>query len=308
MKHKPNAIVVCCTPNWLPYAACTLKSCVDQGGSRAADLYVICMGVTENDRKSFAAFLTRHIFSATLIAGALPEKLVKNSQKRFSAAAFLRLTLNEILAPDYQRVLYLDSDILALSSMASLFDVDLGGKPLAAVEDYQSFPGMFGSKRNHATDIGLPAGARYFNSGVLLFDWPQTQARKLLQQCVQRILALDASAKKLGFPDQDVMNLVFAGEWLRLPRVYNLISIVSDYFPERPVFRHFTMDNKPWHNVWVLGYGEYRETYKAMLTATPWESSVANRISRIAPIQSLKMLLRRADTRTSTRYLRHLES
>ena len=134
MKHKPNAIVVCCTPNWLPYAACTLKSCVDQGGSRVADLYVICMGVTERDRKSFAAFLARHCFSATLIDGELPEKLVKNSQKRFSAAAFLRLTLNEILAPDYQRVLYLDSDILALSPMASLFDIELGGKPLELPE------------------------------------------------------------------------------------------------------------------------------------------------------------------------------
>jgi lipopolysaccharide biosynthesis glycosyltransferase len=307
MKHKANAIVVCCTANWLPYAACTIKSCMDQGGA-IADLYVICMGLTDQHRQDFAAFLTRHNFSANLIDGVLPEKLVKNAQKRFSAAAFLRLTLNEILAADYQRVLYLDSDILALAPIAPLFEMDIGGKPLAAVEDYQSFPGRFGAKHNHASAIGLPPGARYFNSGVLLFDWPQTLARKLLQECVQRILALDKSAKKLGFPDQDVMNLVFAGEWLRLPRIYNLISIVSDYFPERPVFRHFTMDNKPWHAVWVLGYGEYRAQYKAMLAGTPWSSLIGERLTNIAPIQSLNMLRRRLSKRTRARYLHHLES
>ena len=307
MKQKPNAIVTCCTSNWLPYAACTLKSCIDQGGG-IADLYVICMGLTEKDRTNFAAFLTHHKFNATLLAGVLPDKLVKNAQKRFSAAAFLRLILNEILSHDYQRVLYLDSDILALAPMSSLFEIDLGEKPLAAVEDYQSFPGAFDATNNHARAIGLPPGARYFNSGMLLFDWQQVLSLKLLEECVNRILALDASAKKLGFPDQDVMNLVFQDKWLRLPLRYNLISIVSDYFPQTPVFRHFTMDNKPWHTVWVLGYGKYRDLYRTMFAHTPWSHLIGPRLTRFALIQSFNMLLRRANAITRGRFQKHLAS
>jgi len=305
---KLNAIVVCCTPSWLPAAACTLKSCADQGGAEVADFYVIAMGLTEQDKVDFQNFQTRHKFSATIIEGKLPQKLIDNAPKRFSAAAFLRLTLNEILDPTYKRVLYLDSDILALSPMAHIFTMDLGGKCLGAVEDYQSFPSIFGSWKDHARAIGLKTGERYFNSGVLLLDWPQILKLKLLQTCVERIMALPKSGGKLNFPDQDVMNLVFAGQWHRMSTRYNLISIVSDYFPENPIFRHFTMDHKPWGPVWVLGHQQARRLYQSMLKGSPWANKMGVAAKRIAPIESLGIFLRRADKATRERYRRHLES
>ncbi|HEY5364820.1 MAG TPA: glycosyltransferase family 8 protein [Aestuariivirga sp.] len=307
-KLKPNAIVVCCTPSWLPAAACTLKSCADQGGAEVADFYVIAMGLTEQDKVDFQNFQTRHKFSATIIEGKLPQKLIDNAPKRFSAAAFLRLTLNEILDPTYKRVLYLDSDILALSPMAHIFKMDLGGKCLGAVEDYQSFPSIFGSWKDHARAIGLKTGERYFNSGVLLIDWQQILKRKLLQTCLARIMALPKSGGKLNFPDQDVMNLVFAGQWHRMPTRYNLISIVSDYFPETPVFRHFTKDHKPWGKVWVLGHAQGRQLYQSMLKGSAWANKMGVRATRIAPFESLGIFLRRADKATRERYRRHLES
>ncbi|MDP8996501.1 MAG: glycosyltransferase family 8 protein [Pseudomonadota bacterium] len=308
IKLKPNAIVVCCTPSWLPAAACTLKSCADQGGAEVADFYVIAMGLSEQDKTNFQIFQSHHKFSATIIEGKLPQKLIDNAPKRFSAAAFLRLTLNEILDPTYVRVLYLDSDILALSPIAHIFKMDLGCKYLGAVEDYQSFPSVFGSWKDHARSIGLKPGERYFNSGVLLFDWPQIIKHKMLQACVERIMALPKSGGKLSFPDQDMMNLVFAGEWHRLPTRYNLISIVSDYFPEDPIFRHFTMDHKPWGPVWVLGHQQGRQLYQSMLKGSAWATKMGVPAKRIAPLESLRIFLRRADKATRERYRKHLES
>jgi lipopolysaccharide biosynthesis glycosyltransferase len=306
-KSKPNALVTCCTPNWLPLAACTLKSCVDQGAADLADLYVLALGLTDQHRAEFAAFLAKHKMHATLIEGALPEELIARAPKRFSAAAFLRLTLDQTLDPTYARVLYLDSDILALAPIAEALNYDLGGKPLGAVEDYQSFPTHTGGPAKHPQSIGLPAGARYFNSGVLLFDWPQILARKLLPECVERILALSASRKKLNFPDQDVMNLVFAGDWQRMPTRFNLISIVSDYFPEAPVFRHFTRDHKPWHKVRGIGYSDHHLLYQSMLMGTPWAQVVQAGRMRLAPFISLGNYLRSHDTKTRERYRKHLE-
>ena len=306
-RTKDNAIVVCCTPNWLPLAACTLKSCVDQGGAALADLYVIGIDLTEKDRAEFQAFTTHHNFPATLVDGILPQDLLEKAPKRFSAAAYLRLTLDQILDPTYDRVLYLDSDILALAPLAQVFNYDLGGQALGAVEDYQSFPTASGGHAKHPVAIGLPAGARYFNSGMLLFDWPKILQQKKLPECVDRILALGSSTKKLNFPDQDVMNLVFAGQWQRLPITFNLISIVSDYFTEPPVFRHFTRDHKPWHKVRGIGYSGFHKQYQAMLLGTPWASVTQSGLTRIAPLNALGNFMRRRDHKTRQRYLKHLQ-
>ena len=307
-KAKPYAIVTCCTPNWLPLAACTLKSCVDQGGADLADFYVVAIGVSDKDRVDFQAFLSKHKFAATLINGDLPSELINRASKRYSAAAFLRLTLDKILDPTYARVLYLDSDILALAPIAQVLNYDLRGKALGAVEDYQSFPTRTGTHAKHPASIGLPAGSRYFNSGVLLFDWPQTLALKKLPECLDRIQTLNASRKKMNFPDQDVMNLIYAGEWQRMPTRFNLISIVSDYFPATPVFRHFTRDHKPWQKVIGTGYAHYYKLYQAMLEGTPWASLVSARFSKIAPLIALGNHLRQRDHETRARYQKHLES
>ncbi len=306
-KTKPNAIVTCCTPSWLPLAACTLKSCFDQGGAELADFYVVAMGLTEKDRAEFQTFLTHHNFTATIIDGVLPQELIDRAPKRFSAAAFLRLTLDQMLDPTYQRVLYLDSDILALAPIAQVLNNELQGKLLGAVEDYQSFPKRSGGHARHPQSIGLPSGSRYFNSGVLLFDWPQILAQKKLPECVGRILGLSASGKKLSFPDQDVMNLVFANQWQRMPTRFNLISIVSDYFPETPVLRHFTRDHKPWHKVKGIGYSDYYQQYRAMLEGTPWAGMVQTGMIRLAPLISLGNYLRSRDGTTRERYRKHLE-
>ena len=307
-KTKPNAIVTCCTANWLHLAACTLKSCWDQGGGDLADFYIVALGISDKDRAEFQTFLSRHKFSATIIDGILPEELLDRAPKRFSAAAYLRLVMDKVLDPEYHRVLYLDSDILALGPIQEVLDYDLDGKLLGAVEDYQSFPTRSGGHALHPQSIGLPAGSRYFNSGVLLFDWPQTLARNKIRECLDRILALTLSKKKMSFPDQDVMNLVFAGEWQRMPTRFNLISIVSDYFPEKPVFRHFTRDHKPWHKVVGIGYSDFYLQYFSMLQGTPWVSQIETRFPSIAPIITLGNYLRQRDKKTRLRYQNYLES
>ena len=273
-----------------------------------ADFYVMAIGVSDKDRAEFQMFLSHHKFSATIIDGILPQKLIDRAPKRFSAAAYLRLVMDKVLDPEYQRVLYLDSDILALAPIQQVLNYNLQGKLLGAVEDYQSFPTRSGAHARHPRSIGLFADSRYFNSGVLLFDWPQTLARNKIAECLDRILALTLSNQKMSFPDQDVMNVVFAGEWQRMPARFNLISIVSDYFPQQTVFRHFTRDHKPWHKVIGIGYSGFYEQYLSMLKGTPWVSQIETGFPRFAPIITLGNFLRQRDSKTRLRYRNYLES
>ncbi|MDE2385519.1 MAG: glycosyltransferase family 8 protein [Alphaproteobacteria bacterium] len=306
--NKNNAIVVCCTPNWLAPAACTLKSCHDHGASAFADFYVISLGLSALDRQQFQKFLDKNNFSATLVEGKLPEYLVAKSPKRYSAATYLRLTLNHILPPNYNRVLYLDSDVLACAPLKSLFEQDLSGKCLGAVEDFQSFPNWRGGDAKHPKKIGLPSGARYFNAGMLLLDWQQTLQKNMLQKCIDLILEKLVANQRFKFHDQDALNLVFAKDWQRLPQRYNVISVLSDYFQDGIVIRHFTKDHKPWHNVRIIGNSEAREFYRRALADSPWASFFESGRRRFAPIENLGITLRRKDKKTRARFVRYSQT
>ena len=303
---QPNAIVVCCTPNWLPLAGATLLSCVQNGGAEVADFYVLTSNSSEMDRHHFASFTKAHGFAPTLMDVSLPKELAAFPTARFSTAALLRLALDQHLPVHYNRVLYLDCDILCENSVTEIFKIDLHGKSLGAVEDYQSLPGplnMFGS---HVRKIGLPSGARYFNSGVLLFDWKQTLSRKILSRCVRHITKLQMSGESYNLPDQDVLNLEFAGDWQPLNIKFNLMAFFVDYFAIAPVFRHFSNKYKPWNGTWLPGLTKYRARYEALLTDSPWPDFVAKRFSKIAFVEASACALRRIDFISRKRFTKHL--
>jgi lipopolysaccharide biosynthesis glycosyltransferase len=307
-RAKLNAIVVCCTPNWLPLAGATLLSCVQNGGAEIADFYVLTSASNDFDRQQFASFTKAHRFAANVIDVTLTKALASFPTARFSTAALLRLTIDQHLPDYYKRVLYLDCDILCENPLAEIFSVNLCGKSLGAVEDYQSLPGALNASGSHTQKIGLPSGARYFNSGVLLFDWKQTLKRKILPHCVAHILEMQSKGESYNLPDQDVLNLEFVGDWQPLNLKFNLMAFFVDYFTTKPVFRHFSNKYKPWHDTWLPGLSQYRARYEALLADSPWPNFVARRFNKIAFVESTACVLRRVDFISRKRFAKHFKS
>ena len=304
---KPNAIVLCCTNDWLPYAAVTLLSCVQHGAAEVADLHVAVIGARTVDLEDFLRFSKDNGFTAKLIEVSLPNEFASFPALRFSPAALLRLKLDEILPADYFRVLYLDCDILAQAPVADIFAADLKGKALGAVEDYQSLPGPLSLFSSHTQEIGLARNARYFNSGVLLFDWMQTRENGYLRRCVERVLRSQQQGQSLNLPDQDILNLEFAGEWQRLDLRFNLMAFFVDYFPVTPVFRHFSNRQKPWGALWQPGFAKARSFYREVLARSPWPDYVPGRYKRPSLEGTGGTFLRKLDPISGRRYRKHLE-
>lgn len=303
---KPNAIVVCCSPSWLPLAACTLISCVEQGGADVADLYVIALEATPEQQSEFEKFIRGKRFEVNFISASLSAELLSVPVERFSPAALLRLTLDRFIPSHHQRLLYLDCDILAQSPIAPIFAEKLAGSCVAAVEDFESLPGPLTYFHDHPRAIGLPLHARYFNSGVLLFDWPKTLAERRLQHCVEKILQMVRDGNKLRLPDQDVLNQVFSDSWHRLPITYNLMAFFVDYFPQRAVFRHFSSRHKPWNAVYVPGFAAPRNYYANLLAGSAWRSFVAKRFTHFSISETLGCYVRALDIISRRRYQKHL--
>lgn len=271
-KSNTFAIVLCCTANWLPFAAVTLLSCVRHGAAEIADLFVMVLGARTKDYQMFHEFTNAHGFHAALIDCVMPPLVGAYSFERFSDASILRLTIDNQLPSKYDRVLYLDSDILAKAPLDEIFTVDLKNKSLGAVEDYQSLPHPINRFSSYTEKLGLGKAAPYFNSGVMLFDWPKTRNKGYLQRCIDRIAAAPQQGQLFKLPDQDVLNLEFAGDWQRLDSRFNLMAFFVDYFPMKPVFRHFSNRQKPWGPHWQPGFGQARAFYRETLANSPWPS------------------------------------
>ena len=129
---------------------------------------------------------------------------------RGSYAANMRLFLDEVLAEDVERVLYLDADTIVNSALGELNNVDLQGKAIGMVLDSLG--------ESHKKQIGLMDGDDYYNSGVILFDMKRWKEKEYSKRIAEHV------AKRRSHypaPDQDLLNVVCKGDILRLGAEYN---------------------------------------------------------------------------------------
>lgn len=183
-------------------------------------------------------------------------------------ATYLRLHLPDLL-PHESKVIYLDTDTMAVRSLAPLFDGDLGGNPIGAVPDIlQARPsvrykalGFEGSMADYCRQLlNIPYDPErfsYVNSGVMVMDLAQLRREGFVQRAMQRSREL---AQTTFWHDQDAINSLMFGRTSFLPGEWNvmpdsLLVEVEGSAQVRDIFRqqqkrqsivHFAGGNKPW--------------------------------------------------------------
>ncbi len=195
-----------------------------------------------------ATVVTHDVGTATELEG-LP------TVGRFGTVVWRRLLLPDLVR-DGDRVLYLDADTLTVADPLPLLEADLQGQPIGAVVNVSET-----SHWDRLTALGLLDPASAFNSGVLLMDLDSIGRDELPGR------ARDVAAVLSGrvvWPDQEVLNVLFAGRWAQLDVAFNsqasLIewpTLAATFVTEerraaavaKPVIVHFEGpdDCKPWH-------------------------------------------------------------
>ncbi|MDR1909754.1 MAG: glycosyltransferase family 8 protein [Spirochaetaceae bacterium] len=172
------------------------------------------------------------------------------------AESYFRLLIPYLF--EYEKVLYLDSDMICGADLSELYALDLGEHLLAACRD-DFLAGDRG--RYHARSIGLASHRDYFNAGMLLFN------RAAFSRGVSMTGLLDlAVSRDWQFCDQDVLNVVCAGKTLILNMEWNAMVTMynEDQFPPelrqeyrrsraRPKISHFA-GPKPWDRRFGFGF------------------------------------------------------
>ena len=162
--------------------------------------------------------------------------------KRLSNIVYARLMIDKLLGPDVARVLYLDCDMLVRDGIEKLFDIDMEGKPIAAVRDTMGAFITGGRDLRANRDIFDPADP-YFNAGLVLIDVAQWRAAEIIGQLE---VALREGVMARIYYDQDFLNLVFKNNWHQLAWRWNTIDARHAHEGLDPAILHYTGEAKPW--------------------------------------------------------------
>jgi lipopolysaccharide biosynthesis glycosyltransferase len=271
------AIVCCVTPNWAAQAAVTLLSAVRRGGVGDCDLLILIHKPTAKDFANLERFNRKHNLGIEMRA-VEPIGMDRNDLGRFGFGTLLRLTIDQYLPETYQRVLYLDADVLVFKPLDALLSADLHGRTAGAVPDIGIDPTVRAKAQTHRQLLGLQPNDPYFNAGVMLFDWPRTLKTKLLPRSIE-LLGQRTHWKAL---DQDVLNITLKDDWWPLDYVWNATGIIVNLIRFDAAIRHFTASEKPWSGrryVWQEKYWRY---YRNALQGTGWEDIVERRTPYLA--------------------------
>jgi lipopolysaccharide biosynthesis glycosyltransferase len=195
-------------------------------------------------------------------------------------ATLYRLRLEELLPTDLDRVIYLDTDVVVLDSLAPAWSLGQARESTLAVRSSRC-PWICGAGAVPWNDLGLAPDLPYFNSGVLVIPldrWRGAQVGKRALELMRHV--------QFEHVDQGALNAVLVGEWEKLDPRWNLTGGALDprgslaWFTEgvdvmtaaiaHPAVVHFTRGTslgRPWQ---LRCTHPFRDQWFEMLDRTSW--------------------------------------
>ena len=191
--------------------------------------------------------------------------------RNFNTAATLMRLMLPILLEGVDRLLYLDTDVIALRDVAPLYDTDLNGCALAAALDY-TLMGIYpkngwriGAEPNTLLMedylkevVRLSNWKAYFNAGVMVMDLNQFRKNGLIDAAGS---FLERTNGRRLFNDQDALNHVVDGAFVTLDPRWNVqasrvekdfdgadagLAGVGALWMSDPWVIHYCGGGKPW--------------------------------------------------------------
>ena len=126
---------------------------------------------------------------------------------------WLRLVAPDLIPVSDENLLYIDCDCIVDRDIGELAALDMGANLFAAVRDCSVAKHPMWLER-----LRLPPETPYFNAGVMVFNHRLYRSGEWSRKAVDLTLA---DPVRVAMNDQDVFNLLVAGDWLHLPASFN---------------------------------------------------------------------------------------
>ena len=249
-----TAFVLACDDKYIPFTAVVARR-IARHATEKFPIIVVSDGVSDENKALAQKFCDRITFIEA--ASVFGERDLPVSES-FSRAAHLRLFLDEILS-DFDRAVYLDSDISPLTDVSPLLAVTPKSAPIIAAHDLhvmiekglprapQDVGAVFQQRRHGPRPEGDTRGAPFPDSPAI-----RTGLSGALPAC--------GSGRSERGPRWPLADAGLALE---------LLNYMSERLPRQPFIRHFA-GSKPWLPKKLGVEPRFAKEWRSDLAESPW--------------------------------------
>jgi len=229
------------------------------------DVFIILVDGCEEDAKHFKTISSEDCYITTRYISVDKYSHIKQIA-HVPLASLVKFDLCELI-PEYDKILYLDGDIIVREDLWELYNFDLNDAYVAGVPH----------------SIGIITGEKKINGGILLFN-----AKKIRDEHLQEVfIKTRESLGERKSMDQETFHMVFGDKKIFLPPKYNVMIDKVDYekkyysvksynefygteyktrkeIVKTAAIIHFTGSIKPWKYDFAKCGKEWREIYKTI--------------------------------------------
>lgn len=168
----------------------------------------------------------------------------------YSRETYCRIFIPRVF-PQYDKVIYLDSDIVVTGDISELYDTDLGDNLVAAANEEVMFDyEVFGNYVEKALGVDRHD---YFSAGVLLINAKVYREEKI----EEKFINLMNNFKFRVTQDEDYLNVLCKDRVVKLNIGWNKSAYKTEGFDEKELkLIHYKINWKPWHYDNIL-YEDY---------------------------------------------------
>ena len=277
-------IIFATNNNFALYTASTINSLIQTSDkANNYDIFVLNSGLSKDSKDAILGIgkghENVHVEFLNITGFVDNYNLIPNAH--ISVETFYRLLAPEIFV-NFDKILYLDADIIIRRNVADLFNIDIGKNLLGGVID-SDFLAQYNGFRPEIkpyvdNEICLKDPYRYCQAGVLIFNL------KEMRETFSEFELIEVSNNRFFiYGDQDVLNIMCQGRIQYVDMAWNVMhscggtrtAIIDDFAPrdvakayfesrKNPFIIHYAGHSKPWNDP----YDDYADIFGNSIRGT----------------------------------------
>lgn len=246
-KHTENiSIFFSVDDNYAPYLSVALSSIIRNASKEYTyKAVVMYKELGEHHRQKLAAlasdgFEIQFVSMDNRLEGITDRMSNRLRADYFTLTIYFRLFI-PVMFPEYDKAIYLDSDIVVPGDISELYRTELSGNLIAAAPDH-SVVDVPPLARYIECAVGIDKHY-YINSGVLLMNLKRMREVRLDRRFMELLNTyhFDCIA-----PDQDYLNVLCKDKIVFLPAFWDAMPTEGKEPIKEPKLIHYNLFAKPW--------------------------------------------------------------
>lgn len=274
---EPIHIACACDNNYVPHCGALIMSIFENNKNNNIDVNVVTDGFSDENIAKLKQ-VERHYRQKINIVKIDISRLAnfpieKSFNGYINLSTYYRLLLPDLF-PNYDKILYLDCDIIVRGDLGQLWNTDISKYSIAGIHDSTSMV-VTGPQR-----LCYPETESYYNAGVGLYNLDYLRKIDFVSKAFEYI---KSNKEKIRFQDQDVLNGVLHGTFKQISVKWNLMEVFllkkplieSEMMADlsscitSPSVIHYTNVLKPWFKECNH---PYKSEYWKYIHMSPWKN------------------------------------